>query len=151
MSRRRSSAAKVLEKIWDGADAQETLKIDGYAHLVGGCRMGFTPDDSVVDSSHRAWEVPNLFAGADALDRADARVRGPAGAAEAGQEQVARGTRRRAPRTDAPARRPSGDRVSSLRRGAGIRTQRAACGAKDQHEEVASKIKKLSSDSKPGG
>jgi choline dehydrogenase-like flavoprotein len=23
--------------------------------------MGFTPDDSVVDSSHRAWEVPNLF------------------------------------------------------------------------------------------
>jgi choline dehydrogenase-like flavoprotein len=23
--------------------------------------MGFSPDDSVVDSSHRAWEVPNLF------------------------------------------------------------------------------------------
>jgi choline dehydrogenase-like flavoprotein len=23
--------------------------------------MGFTPEDSVVDSTHRAWEVPNLF------------------------------------------------------------------------------------------
>jgi choline dehydrogenase-like flavoprotein len=37
------------------------LKIDRYAHLVGGCRMGFSPEDSVVDSSQRAWEVPNLF------------------------------------------------------------------------------------------
>jgi choline dehydrogenase-like flavoprotein len=23
--------------------------------------MGFTPQDSVVDAQHRAWEVPNLF------------------------------------------------------------------------------------------
>jgi choline dehydrogenase-like flavoprotein len=52
---------KILEEIWDGAEAQETLKIDRYAHLVGGCRMGFSPEDSVVDSSHRAWEVPNLL------------------------------------------------------------------------------------------
>jgi choline dehydrogenase-like flavoprotein len=52
---------KILEEIWDGAEAQDTLKIDRYAHLVGGCRIGFTPDDSVVDSSHRAWEVPNLL------------------------------------------------------------------------------------------
>ena len=37
------------------------MKIDRFAHLVGGCRMGFSPDDGVVDSSHRAWEVPNLF------------------------------------------------------------------------------------------
>jgi choline dehydrogenase-like flavoprotein len=54
-------ATKVLGEIWDGADAQETLTIDRYAHLVGGCRMGSSPDDSVVDSSHRAWDVPNLF------------------------------------------------------------------------------------------
>jgi choline dehydrogenase-like flavoprotein len=54
-------ATKVLEEIWAGAGAQDTLKIDRYAHLVGGCRMGFSPDDSVVDSSHRVWEVPNLF------------------------------------------------------------------------------------------
>jgi choline dehydrogenase-like flavoprotein len=54
-------ATRVVEQIWEGAEAQETLKIDRYAHLVGGCRMGFGADDSVVDSSHRAWEVPNLF------------------------------------------------------------------------------------------
>jgi choline dehydrogenase-like flavoprotein len=54
-------ATKVMEEIWHDADAQDVLKIDRYAHLVGGCRMGFGPDDSVVDSSHRAWGVPNLF------------------------------------------------------------------------------------------
>jgi choline dehydrogenase-like flavoprotein len=54
-------AKKILEEIWDGAGAQDTLTIDRYAHLVGGARMGFTPEDSVVDSSHRVWDVPNLF------------------------------------------------------------------------------------------
>ena len=54
-------AAKVVEEIWAEADAQDVLRIDRYAHLVGGCRMGFGPEDSVVDSSHRAWEAPNLF------------------------------------------------------------------------------------------
>jgi choline dehydrogenase-like flavoprotein len=54
-------ATHVVEEIWAGAEAQDTLKIDRYAHLVGGCRMGFSPDDSVVDASHRAWGIPNLF------------------------------------------------------------------------------------------
>ena len=52
---------KVLEEIWEAAEAQDTLTIDRYAHLVGGCRMGAFPDSSVVDADHRAWEVPNLF------------------------------------------------------------------------------------------
>jgi len=52
---------KVMEGIWEAANAQDTLKIDRYAHLVGGCRMGFSPEDSVVDSSHRVWGVPNLL------------------------------------------------------------------------------------------
>jgi choline dehydrogenase-like flavoprotein len=50
-----------LQEIWDHAGAQEQLKIDRFAHLVGGARMGFTPADSVVDSDHRVWGVPNLF------------------------------------------------------------------------------------------
>jgi len=54
-------AKNVLAEIWDGAGAQDTLTIDRYAHLVGGCRMGFTPEDSVVDSTHRIWDVPNAF------------------------------------------------------------------------------------------
>ena len=32
-----------------------------YDHLVGSCRMGFTPSDSVVDRWGRSWDVPNLF------------------------------------------------------------------------------------------
>jgi choline dehydrogenase-like flavoprotein len=54
-------ATKTMEQIWEHAGAQDTLKIDRYAHLVGGARMGFTPQDSVVDANHRVWEVPNLF------------------------------------------------------------------------------------------
>jgi choline dehydrogenase-like flavoprotein len=54
-------ATEVMEGIWEHAGAQDTLTIDRYAHLVGGCRMGFSPDDSVVDSSHRVWDVDNLF------------------------------------------------------------------------------------------
>jgi choline dehydrogenase-like flavoprotein len=54
-------AKNVLAEIWEGADAQDTLTIDRYAHLVGGCRMGFSAGDSVVDSSHRVWDVPNVF------------------------------------------------------------------------------------------
>ena len=54
-------AAKVMQEIWDGAGAQDTLTIDRFAHLVGGCRMGFSPEDSVVDANHRAWGIPNLF------------------------------------------------------------------------------------------
>lgn len=30
-------------------------------HLMGTCRMGGDPGQSVVDSDHRAWEVPNLY------------------------------------------------------------------------------------------
>jgi choline dehydrogenase-like flavoprotein len=54
-------ATKTMRAIWESAGAQDLLQIDRYAHLVGGCRMGFGPGDSVVDSSHRAWGVPNLF------------------------------------------------------------------------------------------
>jgi choline dehydrogenase-like flavoprotein len=54
-------AKTVLSEIWDGAGAQETLTIDRHAHLVGGARMGFTPETSVVDRSHRVWGVDNLF------------------------------------------------------------------------------------------
>jgi choline dehydrogenase-like flavoprotein len=52
---------KVLERVWEAAGAQDTLAIDRYAHLVGGCRMGTSPEDSVIDSDHRAWGIPNLF------------------------------------------------------------------------------------------
>ncbi|HTU29324.1 MAG TPA: GMC family oxidoreductase [Solirubrobacteraceae bacterium] len=52
---------RVIERIWEAAGAQDTLAVDRYAHLVGGCRMGDSPDSSVIDADHRAWGVPNLF------------------------------------------------------------------------------------------
>jgi choline dehydrogenase-like flavoprotein len=54
-------ATRTMERIWEHAGAQDTLKIPRYAHLVGGARMGFGPQDSVIDATHRAWDVPNLF------------------------------------------------------------------------------------------
>ncbi len=54
-------ATQTMERIWEHAGAQDTVKIDRYAHLVGGARMGFSPQDSVVDAGHRVWGVPNLF------------------------------------------------------------------------------------------
>jgi choline dehydrogenase-like flavoprotein len=53
--------SQVLERIWEAAGAQDTLRVDRYAHLVGGCRMGVGPEDSVVDGDHRAWGMDNLF------------------------------------------------------------------------------------------
>ncbi len=43
------------------AGATEMHYVRRYAHLVGTCRMGFTPEDSVVDQWCRTWDVPNLF------------------------------------------------------------------------------------------
>jgi choline dehydrogenase-like flavoprotein len=54
-------ATDTMKKIWQHAGAQDTLTIDRYAHLVGGARMGFSAEDSVIDASHRVWGVPNLF------------------------------------------------------------------------------------------
>lgn len=47
--------------VLEAAGATETHAVDRYAHLVGTCRMGFTPDDSVIDRWLRSWDVPNLF------------------------------------------------------------------------------------------
>jgi choline dehydrogenase-like flavoprotein len=54
-------AKQTMHAIWETAGAQDVLTIDRYAHLVGGCRMGFDAEASVIDSDHRVWEIPNLF------------------------------------------------------------------------------------------
>jgi choline dehydrogenase-like flavoprotein len=51
----------VMRDVLEAAGAQDILTIDRYAHLVGGCRMGRTPEDSVVDQDHRVWGFENLF------------------------------------------------------------------------------------------
>ncbi len=54
-------STKVIADILYAAGAQDVLTIQRYAHLIGGARMGTAPDNSVVDSDHRMWGVPNLF------------------------------------------------------------------------------------------
>ncbi len=54
-------AKRKLRSILRAAEAQDELAIDRYAHLVGGCSMSDSPERGVVDSDHRAFEVPNLF------------------------------------------------------------------------------------------
>src|SRR3954451_340831 len=54
-------AKRVLHDIWEAAGAQDVLTIDRYAHLIGGCRAGVDPDESVCDGDQRVWDVPNLF------------------------------------------------------------------------------------------
>jgi choline dehydrogenase-like flavoprotein len=34
---------------------------EGNVHLLGTCRMGNDPSSSVIDSTHRTHDVPNLF------------------------------------------------------------------------------------------
>jgi choline dehydrogenase-like flavoprotein len=51
----------VIKGILHAAGAQDILTIQRYAHLVGGARMGTSPESSVVNSDHRVWGVPNVF------------------------------------------------------------------------------------------
>lgn len=48
-------------EVLTAAGATETRSVDRFAHLVGTCRMGASPADSVVDQWCRSWDVPNLF------------------------------------------------------------------------------------------
>jgi choline dehydrogenase-like flavoprotein len=54
-------AKQKIREVLEDSGAQDILVIDRYAHLIGGARMGFTPDDSVCDADHRIWGVPNVF------------------------------------------------------------------------------------------
>jgi choline dehydrogenase-like flavoprotein len=54
-------AKRTLQEILEAAGAQDILTIDRYAHLIGGARIGSSPEESVCDADHRVWETPNVF------------------------------------------------------------------------------------------
>lgn len=56
-----AAGIEMAEQVLDAAGATETHWVERYAHPVGTCRMGATPEDSVVDQWGRSWDVPNLF------------------------------------------------------------------------------------------
>ncbi|HEX4004541.1 MAG TPA: GMC family oxidoreductase [Acidobacteriaceae bacterium] len=56
----KAAKAKTME-VMRAAGAEEVVQEARYAHLVGGCRMGADPAQSVVDRFGRAHDIPNLF------------------------------------------------------------------------------------------
>jgi choline dehydrogenase-like flavoprotein len=52
---------RLMGEIWRAAGARRTWTFHRSAHVVGTCRMGSEPADSVVDQNGRSFDVPNLF------------------------------------------------------------------------------------------
>jgi choline dehydrogenase-like flavoprotein len=55
------AATQVMCEILDAAGAEDTVTINRYAHLMGGCRMGADERSGVVDRNLRTFAVPNLY------------------------------------------------------------------------------------------
>jgi choline dehydrogenase-like flavoprotein len=55
------AATAKSEEILRAAGATETITIDRYAHLVGGCRMGADETRGVVDPDQRSFAIANLY------------------------------------------------------------------------------------------
>jgi len=54
-------AKQTLGEIHEAAGATEQLRIDRYAHLIGGARIGIRAAESVCDAEHRIWGTPNVY------------------------------------------------------------------------------------------
>jgi choline dehydrogenase-like flavoprotein len=54
-------STRVITDVLHAAGAQDVLTVHRYAHLVGGARMGTSPEHSVTDPQQRIWGVPNVF------------------------------------------------------------------------------------------
>jgi choline dehydrogenase-like flavoprotein len=50
-----------MQEILEAAGAEDVVTIERYAHLVGGARMGASPETGVVDANLRSFAVPNLY------------------------------------------------------------------------------------------
>jgi choline dehydrogenase-like flavoprotein len=54
-------AVAQMKRIMDTAGGSEIWSADRTAHLLGGCRMGNDPGDSVVNADCRSHDIPNLW------------------------------------------------------------------------------------------
>ncbi len=50
-----------MSDMLDAGGAEVLYTTTDTAHLMGGCRMGTDPRDSVVDPYGRSWDIPNLW------------------------------------------------------------------------------------------
>lgn len=54
-------AVRFMSQTLESAGATGLWEEEDTAHLIGGCRMGFTPADSVTNAFGRTWGIPNLW------------------------------------------------------------------------------------------
>jgi choline dehydrogenase-like flavoprotein len=54
-------AVRFMTATLEAAGGLRIFEEKDTAHLMGGCRMGCTPEDSVTDADGRTWDVPNLW------------------------------------------------------------------------------------------
>jgi choline dehydrogenase-like flavoprotein len=54
-------AIERMKEIMEAAGGADTWSADRTAHLLGTCRMGSDPANSVVDADCRTHDIPNLF------------------------------------------------------------------------------------------
>lgn len=52
---------KYMTEIWRNAGARNLYKVARNSHLLGTCRMGEDPKESVVDSNCKSFDIPNLY------------------------------------------------------------------------------------------
>jgi choline dehydrogenase-like flavoprotein len=50
-----------MRRIMEAAGGADLFEVEDTAHIMGTCRMGSDPSDSVVDPWCRSWDVRNLF------------------------------------------------------------------------------------------
>jgi choline dehydrogenase-like flavoprotein len=50
-----------MRSVLEAAGARELWVDDDTSHLMGGCRMGDDPKDSVTNADGRTWAIPNLW------------------------------------------------------------------------------------------
>ncbi len=55
------AGANKMAEILDAAGAEDTVRINRFAHLVGGCRMANDEKSGIVDLNLRSFAVPNLY------------------------------------------------------------------------------------------
>jgi choline dehydrogenase-like flavoprotein len=54
-------ALNSMRQILDAANARNLWTENDTAHLMGGCRMGFTSEESVTNGYGKTWDIPNLW------------------------------------------------------------------------------------------
>jgi choline dehydrogenase-like flavoprotein len=52
---------RFMRQMLEAAGASDMTETASTAHLMGGCRMGTSPSDSVTNADGRTWDIPNLW------------------------------------------------------------------------------------------